>query len=166
MQIPKNARKKSPVKFRPVLVNFCLFWARISPEWFNIFASGLFASALYSFCFTSDQISSNSVKWLERKMHENWPFSSLFFSLKKNISTRAFALRVWQWVGKNLTRRKSLELLLRKRWKTIILTTFLYFMDEPDFFGKSGSVSFHHLSMSHSVSCFKITVRAIHILIN
>ena len=53
------------------------------------FSPWSFASTVYPFYLPSDQVSSNSAKQLAKKcpktiqkMHENWPFSSQFFSLK------------------------------------------------------------------------------------
>ena len=72
-----------------------------------------FASVLYPFCLTSDQVSSKSSKWLARKcpqttrkMHENWQKSDETYR-KGNLSQIFFIYGIEYLQHKTLIYKKT-----------------------------------------------------------
>ena len=62
---------------------------------------------------------------------------------EQNLDMRfSRAVQYWLVLHSGAFWLKSLESFLRKRQKTLILTTFSYFMDEPDFFRTNRRVRF------------------------
>ena len=79
-----------------------------------------------------------------------WPFWPKMTTLwmnnsrtEQNLDMRfSRAVQYWLVLHSGAFWLKSLEPFLRKRRKTLILTTFSYFMDEPDFFRTNRRVRF------------------------
>ena len=98
-----------------------------------------------------------------------WPFWPKMTTLwmnnsrtEQNLDMRfSRAVQYWLVLHSGAFWLKSLEPFLRKRRKTLILTTFSYFMDEPGFFRTNRRARFFLLSCRTFVQKIKKILRAV-----
>ena len=119
----------------PKMTRFGTFWTIKKSFWPAIFCkwSEIILSAFWS---SFSQIGRVIFEKKSKNRHFRH-FFTLYGWTKKDFDMRFFVDgQKWSLLHSDQVLAKSLEPFLRKSRKTAILTTFLYFMDEPDFFSK------------------------------